>query len=154
MQTSNLNVTYGDSSYAGFDFAALPLGAALLTAAMQVDQAADQARRNVLGDSLRAVEYQLAASEAEAFAASNYEGAVPATVQAWMDAVDKDAVSATADILEEANAWRGALYAIRAARLKGKQRVLRAVSHDAAEVLADEAIAAIRASIEGVGNAA
>ena len=154
MQTSNLNVTYGDSSYAGFDFAALPLGAALLTAAMQVDQAADQARRNVLGDSLRAVEYQLTATEAEAFAASGHEGAVPATVQAWMDAVGKDAVSATTDILEEARAWKGALYGIRAARLKGKHDVLQALTHAEAEVVADKAIASIHVSVKGVGNAA
>lgn len=154
MQTTNLNVTYGDSVYAGFDFDALPLGAALMAAALQIDQAADQARRSALGDSLRALEYLITAQEARSFAAADYEGVVPSTVQAWMDAVGKDAVSATADILAEANAWEGALYKIRAARLKGKQSVLKAVSHDQAETLADVAIAAIKASVQGVGNAA
>ncbi|WP_445677606.1 hypothetical protein [Pseudomonas putida] len=154
MQTNNLNVTYGDSVYAGFDFDALPLGAALLAASMQIDQAADQARRSALGDSLRGLEYQMAAQEAEAFAAAGHEGAVPPTVQAWMDAVGKDAVSATADILAEATAWKGALYGIRAARLKGKHDVLVASSHAEAAVVADKAIAAIHASVRGVGNAA
>jgi len=154
MQTSNLSVTYGASTYAGFEFADLPLGAALLAAAMQVEQAADQARRTVLGDSLRAVEYQLTAAEAEAFAAANHEGAVPPTVQAWMDAVGKDAVAATADILAEAAAWKGALYGIRAARLKGKYAVAQASTHAEAQVIADQAIAGIHASVQGVGNAA
>lgn len=154
MQTTNLNVTYGDSVYAGFDFDVLPLGAARMAAAMQIDQAADQARRSVLGDSLRALEYQLTALESRAFAAANHEGAVPPTVQAWMDAVGKDAVSATADILAEASAWEGALHKIRAARLKGKHEVLQASSHAEAEVIADKAIAAIHAGIQGVGNAA
>ncbi|MNJ18964.1 hypothetical protein D3C77_132790 [compost metagenome] len=154
MQTTNLNVTYGDSVYAGFDFDGLPLGAARMSAAFQIDQVADQARRSVLGDSLRALEYQLTAQEARAFMAANYERAVPPTVQAWMDAVGKDAKSATADILAEASDWEGALHKIRAARLKGKHEVLQASSHAEAEVIADEAIAAIRAGIQGVGNAA
>jgi len=153
MQTTNLSVTFAGSSYAGWDFASLPLGAALLAAAQQIDAAADLARRVVLSDSLRAVEYQLTAKEAEAFAAANYEGDVPPTVQAWMDAVGKDAASATADILEEARAWKGALYRIRADRLKGKHQVLLAGSHATAEAIADEAIAAIQAGIQGVGNA-
>ncbi|WP_416465688.1 hypothetical protein [Pseudomonas sp. LFS044] len=154
MQTSNLSVTFGATSYVGWDYTALPLGAALLAAGQQIDAAADLARRVVLGDSLRAVEYQLTATEAEAFAAAGHVGDVPPTVQAWMDAVGKDAVSATADILDEAAAWKGALYQIRAARLKGKHQALLADSHAAAEAIADAAIAEIQAGIQGVGNAA
>lgn len=154
MQTTNLSVTFGDKAFVGWNFADLPLGAALLAAAQQIDVAADLARRVVLGDSLRAVEYQLTAQEATAFAAADYEGEAPPTVRAWMDAVGKDAVSATADILAEAAAWKGALYQIRAARLKGKHEALLASNHAAAEAIADTAIAAIHAGIQGVGNAA
>lgn len=154
MQTKNLNVVYLGQSYAGFDFSGLPLAAALLVATRQIDEASDAARTAVLGDPLRAVEYGRAATEARAFAAADYAGAMPPTVQAWADAAELEPKAAADSIIAEADAWQAALYAIRAARLKGKQRVLKAVSHDTAEVLADEAIAAIRTSIEGVGNAA
>ncbi|MCF1251490.1 hypothetical protein LH705_18330 [Pseudomonas putida] len=153
MQTRNINVTYGGQSFVGFDFSSLPLAAALTAAAMQIDQAADQSRSAVLGDPLRAVEYRLTAEEAESFAAAGYAGEVPATVQAWMDAAGLDAHSATESILHESHAWKGVIYAIRAERLKGKQDVLKATSHEQAEALADVAIAAIKACIQGVGNA-
>lgn len=153
MQKQNLNVDFGGRTYAGFNFESLPLAAALLVANQQIDQSADQARSAVLGDPLRAVEYRLTADEAERFAAADYAGPVPATVQAWMDAAGLDVKAATDSILAEAHAWKTAIYAIRTARLKGKQQVLKAQTHDAAEVLADEAISAIRTSVQGVGNA-
>lgn len=154
MQTDNVTVTYGDNVYAGWDFYALPLGAALIAAAQQIDQQADQARLKILADPLRALEYQIAATEAKTFATESYTGDVPPSVQAWMDAADLDAKSATDSILIEANAWQGALYAIRAARLNGKQHVLKASTHEAAQAIADAAISAINQSIAGVGNAA
>jgi hypothetical protein len=154
MQTKNLNVIAGGISYVGWDFADLPLAAALEVACQQIDQAADLARRSALGDSLRALEYQTTAKEAEAFAAAGYAGQVPPTVQAWMDAASRDAKAATDSILVEASAWKSAMYAIRAERLKGKQLVIKSASHAAAEGFADEAIGAIRSSVQGVGNAA
>jgi len=154
MQTSNINVTFDGRVYVGFDFAALPLGAALQAALVQVDQAADLARRTVMGDPLRALEYQLTAEEAEAFKAASYAGEVAPTVQAWMDAAGLDAQAATDNILQEASAWQNALYKIRAARLKGKQGVRMCASHASAESVADAAIAEIQTSIQGVGNAA
>ncbi len=153
MQTTNLNVTFNGELFAGYDYTLLPLGAARIAAAQQIDQAADSARRAVLGDSLRAVEYRLTADEAERFAAASYAGPVPATVQAWMDATGLDAQAATDSILVEANAWKAVIYAIRAERLKGKQGALKAGSHEAAEAVADAALAAIRSSVQGVGNA-
>jgi len=154
MQLQNINVVHGGQSYVGFSFASLPLAAALVVAAQQIDQAADVARYDVLGDSLRALEYERAAIEAEAFAAGGYTGDMPPSVQAWADAAELEPKAAADSIITEAEAWRTALYAIRAVRLAGKQRVLKATSHDAAEALADTAIAAIRESIVGVGNAA
>lgn len=55
--------------------------------------------------------------------------------------------------MAEAAKWKEALYAIRAARLKGKLQALKAATHDEAEAIADAAIAAINASVVGVGNA-
>ena len=154
MQTRNLNIDHGGITYAGFEFSGLPLPAALLISALQIDQAADAARVAVLGDPLRALEYERAAVEARAFAAADYAGAMPPAVQAWADAAELEPQAAADSIIAEADAWQAALYAIRAVRLKGKQRVLKAASHDAAKALTDEAITAIRASVQGVGNAA
>ncbi len=154
MQTQNLNVVFQGQPLVGFSFSNLPLGAALQVAAQQVDEAADQARLAVIGDPLRAIEYQVTEQEAKAFAQSGYEGEAPPTVQAWMDAAGLEAKAAADSILTEAAAWMGALYAIRAARLKAKQAVRKAANHEAAEAIADEAIAAIKAGVEGVGNAA
>ncbi len=154
MKTLNLNIDHGGTAYVGFAFAALPLAAALLVAAQQIDQAADAARVAVLGGSLRALEYERAAVEAKAFAAAGYVGDMPPSVQSWADAAELEPQAAADSIIVEADAWQAALYAIRAARLKGKQRVLKAISHDAAEALTDAAIADIRESIVGVGNAA
>ncbi|MBA1194873.1 hypothetical protein G7007_18775 [Pseudomonas entomophila] len=154
MQKTNLSIEFDGRTYSGFDFAALPLAAATQVACRQIDQAADAARRSVLGESLRALEYQVTADEAAAFAAAGYTGEVPPTVQAWMDAAGLEAQAATDNILAEAAAWKQAMYKLRALRLKGKQAVLKVASHDAAEVIADEAIAAIQACVQGVGNAA
>ena len=96
----------------------------------------------------------MTADEAAAFAAAGYAGEVPSTVQAWMDAAGLEAKAATDSILAEASAWKQALYQLRTLRLKGKQDVLKAASHDAAEGIADVAISAIYASVQGVGNAA
>ncbi|QJQ08206.1 hypothetical protein A3L25_001785 [Pseudomonas putida] len=154
MQTTNLSIEFEGRTYLGSNFSTLPLAAAMLVASRQIDQAADAARRAVLGDSLRAVEYQVTADEASAFAAAGCSGEVPPTVQAWMDAAGLEAQAATDSILAEAAAWKQALYQLRALRLKGKQDVLKVASHDAVEAVADVAIAAIHASVQGVGNAA
>lgn len=152
MQTQNINVTYQGQPLVGFEFSKLPLGAALLVASQQVDLAADQARLVVMGDPLRALEYQLTAQEAEAFALADYADEAPPTVQAWMDASNLDAQQATDGILAEARVWKSALYAIRATRLKAKHEILNASSHDLAETIASEAIAAIQATAKDVGN--
>jgi hypothetical protein len=154
MQTQSLNIVHGGQSYVGFIFSELPLVAALEAACQQIDKAADIARYSVLGDSLRALEYERAAVEANAFAAAGYAGDMPPSVQSWADAAELEPQAAADSIIVEADAWQAALYAIRAARLKGKQRVLKAISHDAAEALTDAAIVEIRESVVGVGNAA
>lgn len=151
MQKNNLFVVDG-KSFAGWSFEELPLAAARLVACGQIDQAADAARSSALGDSLRALEYQIAADEATSFAESVYVGDPPPTVQAWMDATGMDAQPATDSILAEAAAWKQALYLIRSLRLKGKQDVLKALDHEAIEAITDTAIEAIQASVRGIGN--
>lgn len=154
MQKSNLNVIISGQSFVGFEFSALPLAAALVVAMAQIDRAADAARGLVVGDPLRAQEHERAANEAHVFAAGGYAGDMPPYVKAWADAAGLEPKAATDSILAEAEAWNAALLAIRIIRLKGKQDVLKATSHDSAEVVTDVAIAAIRESVQGVGNAA
>lgn len=153
MQKQNLSIVYGETMFTGFNYEDLPLPAAVLAAAQQIDLTADQARASVVVDALRVVEYEMAEREAQTFKAAGYQGAVPPTVQAQVDAAGMTPQEAADSILVEASAWRGALYEIRAARLKGKQAALKAETHAEAELMADTAIAAIRASVVGVGNA-
>lgn len=154
MQKNNLFVVFDGKSFAGWSFDELPLAAARLVACRQIDQSADAGRGTVLGDPLRALEYQITADEAAEFAASVYAGDPPPTVQAWMDATGMEAQPATDNILAEAAAWKEALYLIRSLRLKAKQDVLKALDHAAIEAITDTAIDAIKVGIHGVGNAA
>ena len=78
---------------------------------------------------------------------------MPPYVKAWADAASLEPQAAADSIITEANAWEEALLDIRTIRLKGKQDVLKATSHAAAESIADAAIQAVRACIVGVGNA-
>lgn len=121
-----------------------------------VDAAADAARRAVAGDPLRAVEYDRAASEAQAFADTGYPAdEVPRTVAAW--AINGRTAQQAADsILTEAAVYTEALYVIREVRLaaKDKIRALMAACEAAqAQHVVDQALASLNAAVVGVGNA-
>lgn len=123
----------------------------------RIDAAADAARSRVAGDPLRAVEYDRARIEAQAFADAGYPAdVVPRTVAAW--AINGRTAQQAADsILAEAAAYTEALYVIRETRLAAKEQIRTLM--DAGEVkqaqqLAEQTIAAIEAAVAGVGNAA
>lgn len=109
----------------------------------------------IAGDPLRAMEYDRARVEAEAFAAGDYQGEVPRTVSAW--AINGRTARQAADsILAEAAAYTEALYTLREARLQAKEQIRTAFANgnvELAEDIAAETIAAIEAAIHGVGNA-
>ncbi|WP_440029821.1 hypothetical protein [Chromobacterium amazonense] len=149
----NITITFEGVQYVGFAFDALPLSAAKMAACQQIDAAADDARRAVLGDPLRAVEYQRAEAEAAAFKAAGYKDAMPPCVQSWADAAGLEPQVAADSILGEAAEWSQALHQLRAIRLKAKQQVLKAADHTATEAIATRAMDEIRAGIAGVGNA-
>lgn len=120
-----------------------------------VDRAADQAREAVAGDPLRAVEYDRARLEAEAFAAADYQGEVPRMVAAWA-LNGRNARQAADSILAEAAAYTEALYTLREARLQAKEQIRTAFAAgnvELAEDIAAETVAAIEAAVQGVGNA-
>ncbi|MBS4151975.1 phage tail protein [Pseudomonas balearica] len=129
----------------------------LTTFARQIDVAADAARARVAGDPLRAVEYDRARIEAQAFADAGYPAdAVPRTVAAW--AINGRTAQQAADsILAEAAAYTEALYVIRETRLAAKEQIrtlMAAGEVEQAQQLAEQTIAAIEAAVAGVGNAA
>lgn len=122
----------------------------------QVDTAADAARMAVAGDPLRAVEYERAAAEAEQFRAAGYPvDAVPRAVAAW--AINGRTAQQAADsILAEAEIFNEALYQLRETRLAAKEqiRTLMATGDIAiAQQTASDTVAAIQASVAGIGNA-
>lgn len=119
-----------------------------------VDQAADAARRAVAGDPLRAVEYDRAASEAQAFAAAGYQGEVPPMVAAWAIS-GRTAQQAADSILAEAAQYNGALVQLRTVRLQAKELIRAAINAgniEQAQGIAAETIASIEAAVAGIGN--
>lgn len=120
-----------------------------------IDGAADTARRAVAGDPLRAVEYEKAATEAQAFKDAGYPAeAVPRTVAAWAIG-GRTAQQAADSILAEASAYNEALYLIRETRLQAKEMVRTLVQEgqfEQAQDVAAETIAAIQAAVTGIGN--
>lgn len=124
---------------------------------IQIDTAGDAARARVAGDPLRAVEYDRARIEAQAFADAGYPAdTVPRTVAAW--AINGRTAQQAADsILAEAAAYTEALYVIRETRLAAKEQIrtlMDAGEVEQAQQLAEQTIAAIEAAVAGVGNAA
>ena len=120
----------------------------------RIDAAADKSRGAVAGDPLRAVEYDRARAEAEAFKAANYQGSVPRMVAAW--AINGRTARQAADsILAEANAYTEALYLIRETRLQAKEQIRAAIlagNIEQAQDIANETVASIEAAVAGIGN--
>ncbi len=112
-----------------------------------IDRVADHIRAVLVGDPVRAFEYQAAEQQARAFKAAMYLGAVPPTVQAWMDARSFTAKVATDDIIREADQYHAALHHIRAERLKGKYAVQGAADEGLAEAAYQAAITAIKSVV-------
>lgn len=121
----------------------------------QIDAAADTARRAVAGDPLRAVEYDRAAAEAQAFKDAGYPAdTVPRTVAAWAIS-GRTAQQAADNILLESAAYTEALYQIREARLGAKELVRQAMvagNVDQAQDIVAETIASVQAAVAGIGN--
>lgn len=114
----------------------------------RVDVAADSARRLLTGDPLRALEYQQAALEAQAFKDQGYpKKAVPLAVAAWV-VKGRTARQAADQILAKAAEFEANLLALRELRLKAKAQIRAHVAKgkaDQAIQAADEVLAVLRA---------
>ena len=121
----------------------------------QIDTAADAARLSVVVDPVRALEYQLAATEAAAFKEAGYPAIeVPRAVVAWAVG-GRTAKQAADSILLEAAKYNEALYLLRETRLSAKDLVRQAM--DSGEIalaqrITTETIAAIMATVSRVDS--
>lgn len=120
-----------------------------------IDIAADNARRVVIGDPLRAVEYDRVAAEAQTFKGAGYPAnVVPRSVSAWM--LDGRTAQEAADgILREAQQYSEVIYTLRELRLSAKSQVralVEAGKEPQAREQAAEAIAAIAATVAGISG--
>ena len=118
-----------------------------------IDTEADVARAMVVGDPVRAFEYQWAEQQALAYRQAAYSGAVPPAVSAWATAKGWTAQQAADDILAAADAFRTAMAGLRQARLVGKERVRAAPEGSAVERTAfQDALNTIHAIRRQVGG--
>ena len=112
-----------------------PLADIKADALRTVDGLADHMRRELLGDSLRSIEYDLTAAEARAYMTAGYTGEVPPTVQSWADAAGLSPRDATDSILARADRWRRVVYDIRHTRLRAKEAVRDAADRNVVETV-------------------
>lgn len=113
----------------------------------RIDAAADNARKAMAGDPLRAIEYAQAAADAQAFIAEGYpKKAVPLSVSAWV-IKGRTARQAADQIIAKAAQFNESLLTLRTLRLKAKEQIKAQIAKgqtDLANQVSDEAIAAIR----------
>jgi hypothetical protein len=135
-----------------------PTAAVLLEQLLAIlDKAADDARVLIIGDPLRALEYEAAAAEAQQFKDAGYPAdAIPRAVAAG--AIHGITAQESADsILREAAQFSDAQYRIRETRLLAKATVRDLASagqFDYARQVVDEAVALINQTVSEVGNVA
>lgn len=110
---------------------------------LRIDVVADAVRARLVGDPVRAFEYQAAEQGARAYAEAGYSGPVPGVVQGWADARGWTLREAADNILGEAAQFRGALEGIRALRLQGKY-ALQDATVEQAQVIFQQTIAALK----------
>lgn len=116
-----------------------------------IDSAADRVYVEIGGPSPgRLAEYKQAKADADSFKQAGYSGSVPDTIACWAEAQGWSAKQACDDILATADAWDGALEAIRRGRLIGKANVNSCADASAANAAAEQVIANIRAVPAGL----
>jgi hypothetical protein len=115
-----------------------------------IDAEADIIRARVVGDPVRAFEYQWAENEANAFKAAGYTGTVPPSIAAWAQAKNWTSQQAADDVLQAAANFRSAMSSLRTTRLIGKETIRNAATEEianAAYVQTMATLAQIRAAV-------
>ncbi|WP_339436467.1 phage tail protein [Pseudomonas sp. EL_65y_Pfl1_R32] len=120
-----------------------------------VDNAADAARLKMVGDPLRASEYQMASAEAAKFKRVGYpDYDIPRTVAAWAIS-GRSAREAADEILFKADQFDNAIYFIRETRLSIKQQILELIDAGDTSKAREIAVGAsqvIQDTVAGVEN--
>lgn len=114
----------------------------------KIDADVDAVYATVIGQ--RAVEYQEAEADAQAYKDAGYTGTVPPSVASWVTASGMTATAAANDILATAAAWRTAALNMRAARLGHKAQARSATTQQGLDGVAASwraTINAIRAAL-------
>lgn len=115
-----------------------------------IDNEADVTRAMVVGDPVRAFEYQWAEQQALAFKQAGYAGTTPPAVASWSTAKGWSNQQAADDILSAAQLWRQALIGLRQARLSGKEGVRQAADDAAAFAAHQQSVLTIKAILAQV----
>ena len=110
----------------------------------RIDEVADTQRLKLMASAARGFEYQYAMSDAQAFRAAGYAGAVPETVTAWATAMNWSAQQAADNVIASGDAMIGAMQFLRTVRLQGKSAVAAAADDDAAEATYDGIIGELK----------
>lgn len=106
----------------------------------RIDLIADTQRALIVGDPVRAFEYQIAEKDARAYAALNYTGDVPGSVGSWAMAKEWSPRQAADDIIGQADLFMYVLNMIRAIRLNAKCSIIAAGTPEEAQAIFDAAI--------------
>lgn len=121
----------------------------------KVDAAADNARTELAGDPLKAMEYAQAAADAQAYQDAGYpKKEVPLSVAAWV-AKGRTAKQAAEQILGKAEQLTDHLLALRTLRLKAKAQIRAQASKgnmDLARSAGEDALIAIRELANGLSR--
>ncbi|WP_339454031.1 phage tail protein [Pseudomonas sp. EA_5y_Pfl2_R50] len=121
----------------------------------KVDAAADNARTELAGDPLKAMEYAQAAADAQAYQDAGYpKKEVPLSVAAWV-AKGRTAKQAAEQILGKAEQLTDHLLALRTLRLKAKAQIRAQAAKgnmDLARSAGEDALIAIRELANGLSG--
>lgn len=106
---------------------------------LKIDEIVDSIYKSQIGS--RQAEYDIANTQAKAWAENNFEGSIPSLIQATVNATGKDAVSVAKEIIAIASVWGQVVVQIREKRLLAKasikalgQEVTRATYNEALNI--------------------
>lgn len=111
----------------------------------RIDLIADLQRAKIVGDPVRAFEYQLAEREARLYKESNYTIDTPSSIKCWAEAKGWTDQEACVDILAEADTFNSVLNYIRVLRLKNKYLIVASNTPEEARSIFDSTINALKA---------
>ncbi len=116
----------------------------------EVDAIADAARLVLIGNVGRMEEYRWANEEATEWAATNFDGDAPMSVEIWAEAKEWTPIASATDILLTAYQWGQARAFIRR-RLIVREAIKKAGTKAEADAILAAFVAQLNALMQGVG---